>query len=246
MPAEHYTNDMIDRLFSIPEGFFEARRDRMHGFRGTGIALVVATLLTALTAGVMRMFARQMTATTEIDNPDRPPEIICDMASSGQPSGCDEPATISVEVGDLFWDAVVEQLPTVFAGVVIFWFLTGVGLHLVAGGYVGEGSFGQTLSVVAWSMLINVLSVAISGLLLWLATQQIDLAVSSPEQLLSQMRRLTTTVLGFGAQLVQVIALVAQVGVWTAGLTVVHRNERAVAAVGSVIVGAVWLVLIVL
>jgi len=235
---------MIDRLLSVPEGFFEARRDRMHGVRGAGIAFAVAALVTALIAGVMRMFARQMTATTEIDNPDRPSEIICE-ASSGQPSGCGEPATISVEVGDLFWDAAVEQLPAVFAGVVLLWFLTGVGLHLVAGGYVGEGSFGQTLEVVAWSMLINVLSVAISGLLLWLATQQVDLAVSSPEQLLSQMQRLTTTLPGLGSQLVQVIALVAQVGVWTAGLTVVHRNERAVAAVGSVIVGTVSLVLIV-
>jgi len=128
--------------------------------------------------------------------------------------------------------------------VLLLWLFTGVGLHFLAGGSVGVGSFGQTLEVVAWSMLINVLSVAISAGLLWLASQQVDLAVSSPEQLLSQMRRVTTTLPGIGARVVQGLALVAQVGVWTAGLTVVHRNERAVAAVGSVIVGTASLALL--
>jgi len=236
---------MIDRALSIPEGFFEARRDRMNGFRATGLAFGVALLLTALSGVALRLLARQMTGTTEIDNPGRPSEMTCEaFHGDTQPSGCDEPATITVEVGELFWETAVEQLPALFFGVLLLWLFTGVGLHLLAGGHVGEGSFGQTLEVVAWSMLINVLSVAISAGLLWLASQQVDLAVSSPEQLLSQMRRVTTTLPGIGARVVQGLALVAQVGVWTAGLTAVHRNERAVAAVGSVIVGTVSLALL--
>jgi len=69
---------MIDRALSIPEGFFEARRDRMNGFRATGLAFGVALLLTAVSGVALRLLARQMTGTTEIDNPGRPSEMTCD------------------------------------------------------------------------------------------------------------------------------------------------------------------------
>lgn len=237
---------MFDRMLVIPERFFETRRDRMSGFRAVGLAFVVTSLTTGLMSVFLRLLANEMTGTTEIDNPNRPSEVTCDTFGEteiGAPSGCDEPETVTVEIGELFWEQAVEQLPALFVGGLLLWLLIGGGLHLFGSGLIGDGSFGQTLEVVAWSMLLNVLAVAVSVSLLLLAAQQVGLAVSDPEMLSSHVRRLTATTPGIGVQIVQVVALVAQVGVWTAGLAVVHRVDRKATAIGSVTVGAALFVL---
>lgn len=236
------------RTFPHPESWFRSRADGFNGPRALLIATLVALVLTAQVGGFLWFLSERMTGTITRDNPDRPPDWVCDGGASDTtrtPFGCAEPKEETVEVGRLFWNHASDQLFPLFIGVLLLWFLGGVAIHLLVGGLGSEGSLGQTLEVVAWSGVVELLTVGISVALLAVEAQSLTLATSDPQALLSAIRSLTSGALGLAARAVQVGGTFAQAYVLFAGLIAVHDVDRARVAMVAALV-AIVLVLSVL
>ena len=211
-----------------PGAFFGQRRDQLNGFRGGGLALGIAVAVTVVLGIALRLFAAQFTGTVERDNPAHPPEQMCEASggSSITVSGCDEPATRTVEVGSLIWDYATELLPGLFVGFIIVW--VGLVLGLYAGAKLagGSGRFGETAAITAWGLLPSVVGVAAGSAALVFFTASTDFSASSPELLLEQVRRLQDGFSGFVFLAVQIGTAAWQAYVWAGGLRVVHEISR--------------------
>ncbi|MUV51560.1 Yip1 family protein [Haloarcula sp. CBA1122] len=238
--AEH-TPEMPStiRTFLLrPGAFFEQRRDQLNGYRGGGLVFGIAVAVTVGLGVALRLFAAQFTGTVERDNPARPPEQMCEDGGVGgiTVSGCDEPATQTVEVGSLIWDYATEVLPGLFVGFSIVCIGLMVGLYVGAKLAGGAGQFGETAEITAWGLLPSVVGVAASGAALVFFAANTDLSASSPELLLEQVRRLQNGLSGLVFLAIQVGTAAWQAYVWAGGLRVVHEISRYAAAAIAVIV----------
>ncbi|AEM57891.1 hypothetical protein HISP_11725 [Haloarcula hispanica N601] len=237
--AEH-TPEMpsIIRTFLLrPGAFFEQRRDRLNGLRGGGLALGIAVVVTIVLGVALRLFADQFTGTVERDNPARPPEQLCEDGGVGgiTVSGCDEPATQTVEVGSFIWDYATRALPRLFFGLIIAWIGLMIGLYVGAKLAGGSGRFGETAEITAWGLLPSVVGVAAGGAALVFFAATTDLSASSPELLLEQVRRLQNGLSGLVFLAIQVGTAAWQAYVWAGGLRVVHEISRYAAVAIAVI-----------
>jgi len=220
-----------------PGAFFEQRRDRLSGVRGGGLALGIAVAVTVVLGVALRLFATQFTGTVEVDNPERPPDQMCEDGGIGEVtvSGCDEPATRTVEVGSLVWDQATEVLPGLFIGLVIVWVGLVVLLYVGARIAGGSGGFGETAEVTAWGLVPSVVGVAVGGAGLVLFAASTDLSASSPEMLLEQVRSLQNGLSGLVFLAIQVGTAAWQAYVWAGGLRVIHEISRYAAVAVAVI-----------
>ncbi|WP_123538979.1 Yip1 family protein [Halosimplex salinum] len=227
-------------LLFDPDSYFERRASALDGVRGFVVAAVVAVLLTVVVGAALFGLSEQMTGTTTIDNPDRPPEVFCEDGGampSTNGSGpdatdrCDLPAEVDRDVGELFWQAASGQLPLLFVGVGIVWFGVGIALYVAAKLANGRGSFSETLAVTAYGTVPSLLTaVAGAGLLVWFAANA-DLGTGDTERLAAQFRQLTVGVSGLALTGVQLVGVVWQVYVWTYGL--VHAHDLPARAAGA-------------
>ena len=238
-------NPVLDTLLARPERFFQQRADRLSAVRGFLLLSGLALLSTAIVGVFLRTLSNRMTGTTMVDNPDRPSKGFCENSATDMLTvdvGCDEPEQVPVELGDLFWEAAAQTLPFVFVGIVVFVALLALLLHVFAGGFEGEGTVGDTVEIVAWSFAVDVVVIALNVGLLVLALDQVDLAVSDPNAVQRQIQRVTRTASGTATTAIQAIGLVCQVGIWTAGMHVVHDVPRArVLVTGGVLAGVLLL-----
>ncbi|WP_434531109.1 Yip1 family protein [Haloarcula sp. NS06] len=220
-----------------PGAFFEQRRDQLNGFRGGGLALGIALAVTVVLGIALRLFAAQFTGTVERDNPARPPEQMCEDGGVGgiTVSGCDEPATKTVEVGSLIWDAAAEILPGLFIGFMIVWVGLMLGLYLGAKIAGGSGRFGETAEITAWGLLPSVVGVAVGSAALVFFAASSDLAASSPEMFLEQVQSLQNGLSGLVFLTIQISTAAWQAYVWAGGLRVVHEISRYAAVAIAVI-----------
>jgi hypothetical protein len=237
--AEH-TPEMpstIQTFLLRPGAFFEQRRDRLNGYRGGGLALGIAVVVTIVLGVALRLFADQFTGTVERDNPARPPDQMCEDGGVGgiTVSGCDEPVTQTVEVGSFIWDYATRALPRLFFGFIIAWIGLIVGLYVGAKLAGGSGQFGETVEITAWGLLPSVIGVAAGGTALVLFAASIDLSASSPELLLEQVRSLQNGLSGLVFLVIQVGTAAWQAYVWAGGLRVVHEISRYAAVAIAVI-----------
>lgn len=224
-----------------PGVFFERRNKRLSGVRGGGLALVVAAATTVVLGIALRLFTAQFTGTTEIDNPARPPDQFCDDGGVGEMtvSGCDEPATKTVEVGSLVWDQATEVLPGLFIGLIIVWVGLTVFLYIGAKTAGGSGRFGETAEITAWGLLPSVVGVAVGGATLVFFAANTDLSASSPEMLLEQVQSLQNGRSGLVFLAIQLGTAAWQAYVWAGGLRVAHEISRYAAVAIAVIAATI-------
>ena len=230
------------RTFLVrPSAFFEQRTDRLNGVRGAIVAAALSVSLTAVLAVSLRLFAQQFTGSTTVDNPDYPGEMFCDDGGVGgmTPSGCDEPPTVTREISALLWEVVVDFLPWVIVGLPLLWLLLAAGLHAGARLDGGTGRFGETMAVTAWGLVPLLVAATLSGAALVVFATQADLAGSSPEALLAEVRELQSGVFGLVFLALRLGGAAWQAAVWAGGLRVVHDLNRRSAAVIAVIVAGV-------
>jgi hypothetical protein len=229
-----------------PESWFRRRADSMNGGRALLIALFVALVLTAQVGGFVWLLSERMTGTITRDNPDRPPDWVCDDESESAfselnttPAGCDQPKRETVEIGTLVWRAASDRLVGIFFGLLLLWILGGVVIHLLAGGIESHGSFGQTLEVLAWCGVVELVFVAISMLLLLASVGDATLSASDPDALLSAIRSLTSGPLPALARAIGIGGVLSQSYVLYGGLVGVHETDRFRAGVVAVLFGMV-------
>ncbi|WP_236035364.1 Yip1 family protein [Haloarcula rubra] len=228
-----------------PGEFFERRADRLSGLRGAGLAAALSLLIVLALGVVLRLFSRQFTGTTTVDNPAYPGDTFCEDGGVGgtTPSGCDEPATVTVEISALLWEEITGTLPWLFVGVLVVWFGLAVALHVGAWLGGGSGRFGATMEVAAWGLVPTAFVTAAAGVALVSFAAQADLASATPETLLSEVRTLQSGVSGLTFLLIQIVGAAWQAFVWAGGLRVAHELSRRAAVVVGVVVATVPVVL---
>lgn len=130
------------------------------------------------------MLAGTVDATVTMDNPDRPPEPICAQHADDPDSmfgeGCDEPATIERDAGELVQEAMYDYLWVGLVGPFILWIVGTVvlfGAGRLAG---GSPSLLGTLSLAGWAALPELvrLVVGLAGFSYILS----DMTITDPEQ----------------------------------------------------------------
>ncbi|WP_167880063.1 Yip1 family protein [Halorhabdus rudnickae] len=236
-----------------PESWFRRRTSDLHGARALVIAFLVAMIVTLQAGGFLWLVSERMTGTITRDNPDRPPEWMCDDGgdspfsgtdigeTDGTPAGCTEPKQETVEIGTVVWQEATGVLPTLFVGMLLLWLIGGVAIHLLIGGIGTEGTVGQTLEVLAWCGVVQVVTIAIVVPLLVLSLPDGALSASDPEAVLSAVRALGVGPIGILTTAVSVAGTLWQSYVLFGGLTAVHEASRIHAASVSALFAIVLL-----
>lgn len=163
-------------LLVRPRRFFEGDSAKLDV--GFGLLIVAVTTITMVVSFLVlgRVLSSEMTTTYTIDNPDRPPEWVCDRSFGDEGAmdvmrgGCDEPETIEREAGVLFWEAWTDVAWTVLLAFPLGWILYGIALHVTSAFVGGSGSIGRTFAVAAWgtipeALLFVVSTIALGGVL---------------------------------------------------------------------------------
>lgn len=147
----------LRQLVLSPGAFFEERppAETLPIAAGVVVLFAVALLVGILLLG--SMLAGAIDATVTMDNPNRPPDWVCERHADDPDSvlgeGCDEPATIQRDAGALVQEEVNDYL---WIGVVVpfvLWLVAGVvlfGAGRIAG---GSPSFPGTLALAGWAAL---------------------------------------------------------------------------------------------
>jgi len=121
-----------------PDEFFES-----HDPAGTlvvafAVVVVLAVATAVATVLVGSMLAGAIDATVTMDNPERPPDWMCEETQPSTPTvGCDQPETVERDVGTLVSEAVTDYVPFVLFAPFVMWLVAGVVVFLaglVAGG----------------------------------------------------------------------------------------------------------------
>ena len=222
-------------LFVRPVGFFDEHPRALEFGSAFGVVVVAGVVSTVVLLAVGRLFATELTATVTVENPGRPPEAFCDGSVGGADSslaGCEEPETVEKREGDLFWERWVEQLIFLPVGVLLVWVFYGVSLHVTSALVGGRGSFGRTLAVVAWGLLVT----AVGAALATVALAGVLAVVSAPSDLESFVDWLQTPTVQYTSIVIGVVLSLWQGYIWYGGLVRARALEPPRAAVATAIV----------
>ncbi|WP_049985051.1 YIP1 family protein [Halobellus rufus] len=171
----------LRQLVVSPRQFFEENppAETLPIAGGVVIAFAVALTLALLLVG--SMLAGAVDATVTMDNPERPPDFVCEQHADDPDSafseGCDEPKTIECDAGKLIQEAVNDQL---WIGLVAPFVLWAIGtIALFAGGRLAAGnpSFAGSAALAGWAALPEFARVIVGLAGLWYALD--DLTISN-------------------------------------------------------------------
>lgn len=135
-----------------PRTFF-AERD-LDVRRLVAVVLLLALAGPATLYGVGWIFTTHIDGTVMVDNPERPPDWICqDDSGIHDREGCDQPRQVQRDVDSVIWSALHGVAGRLLLAGPVAWLLAGLLLHVgswLAGGERGPfASFG----VAAWGMV---------------------------------------------------------------------------------------------
>lgn len=235
---------MLRTLLFRPRDFFEGRRDDLNGVTGGGVVLAFAVATTAVIAVLVRVLTGQISGTTTVPNPDRPPASECSGTAGATPTACARPTEITVDVGPLVWQRSTEVFPVVFFALIGVALLLAVALYLGAKLGHGTGSFGETVEVAAWGLLPLFGAILLGTAALLVFASQLDLAVASPEAIQSRFAPVQRGTSGLALLAIQLGGAVWQAYIWAAGLRVVHGFHRYGAILLAVLVATIPVLLV--
>ncbi|WP_418282282.1 YIP1 family protein [Halorubrum sp. DTA98] len=211
------------------------------GFSGTavspGVALVVVCAVTVGTVlgivGLGLAFDATIDETVTVDNPDRPPEWVCESSvhddDSPLTAGCDAPQRIAVDAGTELREAAMGHLHYGLFGVPVWWLLFGVVLHVGARVSGGGGSFGDSLVVAAWAIVPELLRLAAGVAAIWYALATAEIAGGTTESIATDVIAAISTV-STPLAVVSAITITVQWVIVVGGLEATHDLDRGVAA----------------
>lgn len=166
-------------LLLDPVGFFEEREPAETFPYAMGVLLVFAITLVVALFLVADILAGAIEGPLTVDNPDRPPEGICESFEDVRPDGCDEPERIERSPGSLMRDAVSEYVGAALAGVFVMWVLGTVLFNLTARMLGGTPSLSGTAALAAWAALPEFLRLGAGVVAIHVAVS--DVTVTDPE-----------------------------------------------------------------
>ena len=170
-------------LLVAPTAFFDERPPAETLPIAIGLVVVYAVCLVGALVLLGSILAGSIDATVTVDNPDRPPEPICDQHGDDPDSvfgqNCDEPETIERDAGALLQETMQEYLWVALVGPFMLWLL-GTGVLYVAGRLAGGmPSFAGTMALAGWAALPEFLRLGIALLVFHVAFS--DVTITDPE-----------------------------------------------------------------
>lgn len=149
------TRETLRQLLLHPTDFFERRRpaDTLpYAIALVGV-LAVATVIATFVVGAM--LAGAIDATVTMDNPERPPDWMCDAddPDSTPAAGCDEPKTVERDAGALVYDATTDYaVPLLFAPFLL-WVVGALVLNAAGRAAGGSPSWSGSFALSGWAAL---------------------------------------------------------------------------------------------
>ncbi|OIB55632.1 Yip1 family protein [Natrialba sp. SSL1] len=136
-----------------PSKFFEEHDPATTLPVAIGIVVTFAIALVLSVYFIASVLGGTIEGTVTVDNPDRPPEWVCDSPTGEmhETSSCDEPETIERDGGSLFYEAATNYVG--YAAVLPFLMWVVGGLVLFAAGRLANGSpsLGGTFALAGWA-----------------------------------------------------------------------------------------------
>lgn len=142
------------RQFVVSPSAFFAERPPADSLK-TAFGLVVLFSLCLTVAFFLLGFilAGTIDGTIAIDNPDRPPAMICDTHQDATTLNCDEPETVDRDGGELIQEAVYDRIWMPIVGPFFIWILGGIALFTAGRLGGGRPSFDGALSLAGWATI---------------------------------------------------------------------------------------------
>lgn len=230
-----------------PATFFETHPPE-DSFSGALVAVSLVAVLSTLAVALVGTFvASQVDATVTVTTLEPWPDSVCESYAEmdgplPEPCTVDEPQTEQVSVGSKLESAIFGQLPVVFLGTYVGWFVVGVVLHAVTAFTSGSGSFGDTLAVTGWATPAQLVSTLFGVAGIALAVHGVDFA-SDPDLLADQLRRVASTSRGALGAFGALLGTAWQAYIWAHGLHESHDSSFGGAVAAAGVTGVVLFVL---
>ena len=132
--------------------------------------LIVAGPVTVY--GVGWILADRVDGTVMVDNPDRPPDFVCDdgfHSDMYDEGACDRQKEIEQNVDQVLWSAIEKLVGPALLAFPILLLIIGLLLHTGSWLADGDGGVFPSFAVAAWGMLPMLLSIVVMLPLLWLS-----------------------------------------------------------------------------
>lgn len=240
--ALHEIQTLLKQFLLSPRSFFRDRQFATSAAVGFVIVLALAIALAASVWYLGGLLAASTDATVTMDNPDRPPEWVCeahgDDPDSALGDGCEEPETVERDAGSLIQEAAGDYVLPVFFFSLLSWPVAGVVLFVFARIAGGDGGFLATLGVAAWGAVPEFfrLLAGLTGLRYVLGNTTFTGPVQSfPDQITTVLAPLDAPLL-----VASVVTLLWQWYLLSAGIGDVHDLDTPAAAFAVGIPLAAW------
>lgn len=174
----------LRQLLLSPATFFEERPPATTLPIAGLVVVVFAIALAGSTFVTGSIAADTVDATVTMDNPDRPPELICEQHGDDPDSSladrCDEPETIQRDAGTLVYQAATDLAGYLFVAPFVLWFLGAIVLY--GAGWLANGtpSFVGALALAGWAAVPEFFRLAVGLVALEYALR--DVTVTEFEQ----------------------------------------------------------------
>ena len=236
------TRETVRQLLLEPTELFERRRPAKTLPYAIALVAVLALATVVATFVVGSMLAGAVDATVTMDNPERPPDWMCDAddPDSTPAAGCEEPKTVERDAGSLVYDATTDYVPLVLFAPFVLWVVAALVLN--AAGRVAGGSptWSGSFALSGWAALPElgrlVVGLAAIRYALWNTT------ITSVEQAPAAFEAAMAPV-GPILAVTTVLAVAWQWHLLSGGLSVDADVSRGSARVAVGVPLAVWLLL---
>ncbi len=164
----------LKQFLLSPASFFDERPPAETLPVAAGIIVLFALCFGGSILLIGTMLAGSVDGTVTMDNPDRPPEQICN-THEGMMNSCNEPETIERDMGTMAQEAVHDFLWVALIGPFVLWLVGGVVLFGAGRLANGDPSFAGSLALAGWAALPELFRLAVGLGGLWIALESVTI-----------------------------------------------------------------------
>lgn len=167
------------RVATSPSAFFEERPPARTLPAAAGIVALLAIVLVVAFVLIVSMFAGSIDATVTVDNPDRPPQFVCDTWQDDPDlqlsDSCDAPETIERDGSELLREELYGYLWLPLVAPFVVWLLAGLvlfGAGRLAG---GDPSGSGALALAGWAAVPEFVRTGTGLVGVWIALSDVTI-----------------------------------------------------------------------
>lgn len=236
------TRESVQQLLVHPTEYFERKEPAATLPVAAALVGLLALATVIATFVVGSMLAGAVDATVTMDNPERPPDWMCEDPNDADstPAGCGEPKTVERDAGSLVYDATTEYAMMALFAPFLIWLVGGLVLNAAGRVAAGSPSVAGTFALAGWAALPELfrLAVGLAALRYALWNTTITSVEQAPEALQAAMAPVEPVVTA-----ATILTVLWQWHLLSGGLAVDADVPRRVAAVAVGVPLGLWLLL---